>query len=178
VKPKNEEQQDPTLLATVSRSTTSYTDPTYHVSDGYTDDLLQYDVRSHFSVNNSYSAPDWHSQFGFAPPPEERRLLAFAEQPELKPTKNRIDNFPNPFNPTTVISFDLPWPSDVELVVYDYVGREVAALVNGYRGVGRHEVTFDGARLSSGVYIYKLIATPLTGSHQPFMQVKRMILSK
>jgi hypothetical protein len=67
-------------------------------------------------------------------------------------------NYPNPFNPTTTIKFELPKSSDVKLSVYDVLGREVSMLVNEKRNAGVHEVTFDGANLASGVYIYRLTA--------------------
>jgi hypothetical protein len=67
-------------------------------------------------------------------------------------------NFPNPFNPTTTIRFQLPAASDVKLVVYDLLGREVAVLVNESKGRGRYEVTFDGTNISSGMYIYRMTA--------------------
>ncbi len=66
--------------------------------------------------------------------------------------------YPNPFNPTTVLSYKLQDASFVNLTVYDINGRQVAELVNGWRDMGVHEVTFDGANLSSGVYIYRLEA--------------------
>jgi hypothetical protein len=66
---------------------------------------------------------------------------------------------PNPFNPSTVISYQLSVVSFVNLAVYDVSGRLVAELVNGWRDMGAHEVTFDGSGLASGVYIYRLEAS-------------------
>ena len=65
-------------------------------------------------------------------------------------------NYPNPFNPTTVISFDLSQVSNVELKVFDTLGREVTTLVNNKVNAGYHEYTFDASGLSSGVYFYEL----------------------
>jgi len=65
---------------------------------------------------------------------------------------------PNPFNPSTVISYKLPTANYVSLKVFDIQGREIATLVDGYRSAGSHEVTFDGSGLASGVYIYRLEA--------------------
>ena len=67
-------------------------------------------------------------------------------------------NYPNPFNPSTEIEFDLPVTSHVELRVYNILGVEVAVPVNGTVAAGTHRVSFDGSRLPSGVYIYRLLA--------------------
>ena len=92
-----------------------------------------------------------------------------------------LQNYPNPFNPKTSIRFSVPTMtgrdgqapgiSDVKLVVYDLLGREVATLVNERKAAGSYEVPFDGTDLSSGVYIYRLSA----GSS---VQSKTMILLK
>jgi mannose/cellobiose epimerase-like protein (N-acyl-D-glucosamine 2-epimerase family) len=80
-------------------------------------------------------------------------------------------NFPNPFNPTTVIRYQLSEVSDVRLVVFDLLGREISTLVNAREPAGRYDVRFDGAGLSSGIYFYRLIAGSQT-------QTKRMVLIK
>ncbi|MBK8983851.1 MAG: T9SS type A sorting domain-containing protein [Ignavibacteria bacterium] len=67
-------------------------------------------------------------------------------------------NFPNPFNPETVISYGLPVTGFVKLSVYDILGNEVAELVNEKQYAGRYEVKFDGSNIASGVYFYKLTA--------------------
>lgn len=66
-------------------------------------------------------------------------------------------NYPNPFNPSTVISYQLPVSSDVQLEVFDMVGRRVAVLVNDRVAAGTHEVNFDATELSSGMYLYRVI---------------------
>lgn len=70
---------------------------------------------------------------------------------------NLIQNFPNPFNPSTIIRFELPDANDVRLDVYDMLGRRVAQLINDRMTAGRHEITFDASNLASGVYMYRLI---------------------
>jgi hypothetical protein len=70
-------------------------------------------------------------------------------------------NYPNPFNPTTSIRYSVasrqsPAASSVKLVVHDLLGREVAVLVNEMKQPGSYDVTFDGSRLPSGVYFYRL----------------------
>jgi len=80
-------------------------------------------------------------------------------------------NYPNPFNPSTTIRYELPKASQVNLSVYDMLGREVSVLVNERREVGVHKVKFDGSYLSSGVYFYRLQAGD-------FVQTKKFVLSK
>jgi len=65
---------------------------------------------------------------------------------------------PNPFNPTTVLSYELRVASCTSLTVFDVQGRKVATLVDGFRDAGLHQVTFDASNLASGVYLYKLEA--------------------
>jgi hypothetical protein len=65
-------------------------------------------------------------------------------------------NFPNPFNPTTIIRFDLPAEGFVKGVVYDILGREVATLLNDEMSAGSHQVTFNAAGIPSGVYFFRL----------------------
>lgn len=67
-------------------------------------------------------------------------------------------NYPNPFNPTTVIQYHLPSPCFVTLIVYDVLGRRIATLVEKNQRAGTHTVTFNGNRLSSGIYFYSLKA--------------------
>lgn len=78
--------------------------------------------------------------------------------------KLNSDIHPNPFNPTTTISFTLPNAMQVNLSIYNISGRLVETLVNGWRDAGTHEVTFDGSNLASGVYIYCLQAGEYSSS--------------
>lgn len=80
-------------------------------------------------------------------------------------------NFPNPFNPSTTISFRLPKGENVKLTVYDNLGKKVAVLLEGYKTEGEHRVSFNGGRYSSGVYFYSLTAGTNTVT-------KRMVLTK
>lgn len=73
-------------------------------------------------------------------------------------------NFPNPFNPETSISFDLAEASVVKLSVYNVAGQEVATLADGNLSAGSHTISFDGANLTSGVYLYRLTAGEFTAT--------------
>jgi len=80
-------------------------------------------------------------------------------------------NYPNPFNPMTTIEFGLPVPSQVELVVYDITGRQVALLVDGIRTAGNHAIQFDAAQMPSGLYFYQLTA-------DGYISTRKMMLVK
>ena len=67
-------------------------------------------------------------------------------------------NFPNPFNPSTVITFDVKDVHDVKLQIFDLSGRLVKTLVNNKTSPGRHQVVFDASSLSSGVYLLRMQA--------------------
>ena len=86
-------------------------------------------------------------------------------------------NYPNPFNPSTTIKFDLPKSSFVTLKVYNILGQEVATLVNGEQTAGYKSVKFDGTKLSSSLYFYRLTAgSPSTSSGQRYFETKKLIL--
>jgi hypothetical protein len=99
------------------------------------------------------------------------------------PNKYSIDqNFPNPFNPTTGITFSLPKISKVTVAVYNILGQQVATLINSELGVGDHKVVWNGVDASgmsvgSGVYFYKISANSLDNTSK-FSSVKKMLLIK
>ncbi len=80
-------------------------------------------------------------------------------------------NYPNPFNPETIIRYEIPKSTFVTLNVYNITGQLVATLVNEQQNTGRYSVTWNGSNVSSGVYIYRLIA----GN---YVSVKKAILLK
>lgn len=81
------------------------------------------------------------------------------------------DNYPNPFNPTTKINYELPENANVSLKVFDITGKEVASLVNGNQNAGKYTVAWNASQYSSGIYFYKIVA-------KDFVKVKKMTLVK
>lgn len=80
-------------------------------------------------------------------------------------------NYPNPFNPSTKIRFDLPKSSFVKITVFDVIGREVDIPINQNLEAGKFEMNFNAAKLTSGVYFYKIQAGDFTA-------VKKMLVVK
>lgn len=95
-----------------------------------------------------------------------------------------LNNFPNPFNPETVISFNLNSPGRVNLSVYDITGKEVAVLLNSRLEEGNHKAGFNsrisefGTEFSSGVYFYRLTVIPDNPGSESFTLIRQMILLK
>jgi hypothetical protein len=91
-------------------------------------------------------------------------------------SKNKIpttyalrQNFPNPFNPTTMINYELPITNDVDLSIYNLLGQKVVTLVLGKKNAGYHQVKWDASGFASGIYYYKI-------ESGEFVDVKKMIL--
>ncbi|TKJ37243.1 hypothetical protein CEE37_14110 [candidate division LCP-89 bacterium B3_LCP] len=117
---------------------------------------------------------EWVDQWLNSGEPFEEFLVRI---PDVTPERfSLLQAHPNPFNPLTAISYQLPDANLVNLSVYDISGCLVAELVNGWRDAGVHEVTFDGSGLASGIYLYHLETsgsgtTPTTG-------IGKMVLMK
>lgn len=90
---------------------------------------------------------------------------------ELPKTWELSQNFPNPFNPTTVIRFALPVAGQTALKLYDITGAQIKVLVSEELPSGKHEVVFDASSLASGVYFYRL-ETPGFSATRKMMLVK------
>ena len=93
------------------------------------------------------------------------------DQVVLQPSSYSLFSYPNPFNPSTTIVYDLPQSRHISLRVFDLRGREVVVLNEGFVEAGSHHVTFDGVGLASGIYFARLDAGP-------FSQTKKLMLLK
>ena len=80
-------------------------------------------------------------------------------------------NYPNPSNPTTTITYIIPNRSHVTLSVYNTLGQRVVELVNGEKAAGAYDVTFDASGLVSGVYLYRMEAGSI-------VQTKKLVVVK
>ncbi len=94
-----------------------------------------------------------------------------ASKSDAPQTFSLAQNYPNPFNPSTTISFSLPSQSFVSLKVFDIIGREVATIVSEEMPAGTYTRQWNAAKMSSGIYFYRLQAGSYT-------QTKKLVLLK
>jgi hypothetical protein len=80
-----------------------------------------------------------------------------------------FQNYPNPFNPVTMIKYQIPINSDVELSIYNLLGQKVTTMVNEHQQAGFHQVEWDASGISSGVYFYQLVSGE-------YREVRKMML--
>ncbi|MCH7574937.1 MAG: T9SS type A sorting domain-containing protein [Candidatus Marinimicrobia bacterium] len=112
-----------------------------------------------FSHNTDFTDIEWP----YSP------LFVAPENNGLPESFNLAQNYPNPFNPSTILRFDLPQASTIKLVVYDLLGREIAALADRQMSPGYHSLAWDGRssdgrEVPSGIYIARLVAPGYTKS--------------
>jgi hypothetical protein len=100
------------------------------------------------------------------------------EENKKPPTQFKLNNnYPNPFNPTTTISYNIPELSQVTITVYNLLGEIVEELIDLPHKPGLHKIDFDSTNLSSGVYFYALKANSIRNSIT-YYNVKKMIVIK
>ncbi|MDP4115243.1 MAG: T9SS type A sorting domain-containing protein, partial [Bacteroidota bacterium] len=151
------------VLGTTSNN--YYIDNEYLYTNPYGDFHLTYRIRAK-DLNNQYS-----TYSDEATSRAEGNGLFKKATLKLSTESTLNQNFPNPFNPSTEIEFTIRKASQVKLTVYDVLGNEVAVLVNGMKNPGNYRAQFDGNKLASGIYIYKLVT-----SEQQI--VRKMLLAK
>ena len=170
VKYDKQATSSPTLIATVNRGTTTFVDYDYAGTNlGFTKWILWYDVRPYYSIEQTYSDTSWVLVFSNGPLAKKGTSLAANTTGNV--VENKIENYPNPFNPSTVIAYQIVKQGHVSLKVYDGLGKEIAELVNKEQTKGKYSVVFKADNLASGIYFYKIIANGFT-------ETKKMILTK
>lgn len=109
----------------------------------------------------------------------EMFLLTMPGGPQTPSLPSRMildQNFPNPFNPSTVISYSLPARAFVRLVVFDLLGRELSVLAQSEEDAGSHRVVWDASNVSGGVYYYRLEAVDIADPSRTASDTKKMFL--
>jgi hypothetical protein len=118
-------------------------------------------------VNNQETIPA-----GIIPDGNVLYRTAGEDQPDATPQIFALyPNYPNPFNPSTVISFALPKDAHVTLAIFNVIGQRVSTLVDERVEAGRYQISWDASGLPSGVYYYQLKA-------EGFVRTNKMILAK
>lgn len=101
-----------------------------------------------------------------------KRTVGITQISEIVPDKFALyHNFPNPFNPTTNIKFDVPELTNVKISIYDISGKEVASLVNKQMSAGSYTADWNAANFSSGIYFYRMTT-------DKFVETRKMMLIK
>jgi hypothetical protein len=161
-------------LTPTAISSTSYTDNTWTIvtpTPFIEFQQARYDVKV-VDLANNYSEPASVYIYVGGDNPSKTAIRDDISDEPNKPAKFDLSaNYPNPFNPVTLITYALPEDVHVLIKVFDVLGREVATLVNGFEKAGYKEVSFDASNLPSGTYFYKIIAGK-------FSEVKKMMLLK
>jgi len=155
------------IIGTVNRGTTSFIDYEYLYVGNGGDTQLQYDVQPYYSVESTYSDPDW-LLIGADEALLQKSLQDEGNEKKDIPLCYKIDNYPNPFNPSTNISYQIPSAGFVTIKVYDILGKEIADLVNENKQAGYYNVSFNAGNLPSGIYIYTI-------QTNGFVQSKKML---
>ena len=148
-----------------STASTSFSDPDlqYRVGGPTGQDHASYKLRAKLGSSYSTYSNTWYCQIYPPAPPKLQAAGPFAFALH--------DNYPNPFNPTTTIRYELPTASHVTLTVHDLLGREVATLVEALEEPGYKSVQWNAAGVASGVYLYRLTAGD-------FVQTRKLLVLK
>ncbi|KUO62957.1 hypothetical protein APF79_14330 [bacterium BRH_c32] len=140
----------PVLVGSVNRGVQQFIDPDYYLANWKQFDRVEYDPRPYYSIEGTSATPLFVEIYGIQLKESEENQIT--EKKNI-PTEFTITNYPNPFNTTTTIKYQLPITSNVVIRVFDITGKEVAVLVNEKKEAGYYNVNFDGGNLSSGIYI-------------------------
>ncbi|PKL87212.1 MAG: hypothetical protein CVV23_16495 [Ignavibacteriae bacterium HGW-Ignavibacteriae-2] len=168
------------LVATVPRGTTSWQDADYIIGEGQnTEFRIDYSVCAYYSINQTTSEIIYQRVAANLPPAANKQTAENELQDKNIIVDNySVSNYPNPFNPETTISYQLPEQGHVTIKVYDMLGKEVAELVNGIKDMGIYTAIFDACNLSTGIYVYSIQVKGLEENSKGFTASKKMLLIK
>lgn len=165
-------QSDYDSIATVSKEYTSYQDMGRTIASGG-DGTFRYRVKAYDDGGNS---SDNSAYVSFNCETRHQKAAGGAEE-DLPSVLALHPCFPNPFNPTTEVRFDLPEPATVSLAVYDLLGRKVADLASGSYEAGYHKAVWNAADMSSGVYLARFSVVNELGN-SVYTKTNKLVLMK
>jgi len=127
------------------------------------------ELKNHTRNNSHYSS--WDASSGNGTPGGVNSVFtSISEKSNIQPSNFRLyQNYPNPFNPSTNITFEIPARNHVTISVYNLLGERVAILANGVYAAGSFTVKFDGARLSSGLYLIRMQSENFIGTNKALL---------
>ncbi|MBL1214220.1 MAG: T9SS type A sorting domain-containing protein [Ignavibacteriae bacterium] len=149
-------------VATVNHPITTWLDYDYYVNGNGTNKLF-YKVSAVDYPTNKESAKsdyDWLWWNKYLQKKGENSEQLLVSEYKL------FSNFPNPFNPSTIIKYQIPESGFVQLKVYNVLGKEVTTLVNGVQEQGSYSAPFDASELAAGVYLYSIRVNDFSKSHK------------
>lgn len=161
-------------LASVGAGQTSYTDESWNVGNSPEYGLTRYVVRA-YDAGGNLSIES--GSVGFACQNGFQWKAAAGSVSELPIVLALHDPYPNPFNPITVLQFDLPEPGTVSLAVYDLLGRKVADLASGYHQAGYYPIVWNAADMASGVYLARFNVVNELGN-TVYTKTNKLVLMK
>ncbi|MDP2885188.1 MAG: FlgD immunoglobulin-like domain containing protein [Ignavibacteria bacterium] len=172
---------NPVQVTTVSNDVQSWTDYDVTITGTSSDSLFTYSVQCYYSPSGTWSDEASAIVWATYSPRIEMPTLPALHQ-AIIPTSFSVGNYPNPFNPSTTISYTLPKDASIRLEVFDVMGRKVTTLVNVSRSPGYYSVVWNGTdqtgrEVSSGVYLYQFAATPSNGD-KVFKQSGKLVLTR
>jgi len=162
-----------TLIATVNG--TSYNDPDI-IKSKQAMELVSYAIKGYYSPSQTWTKEPWWStsfwgELMFKMNGNNDEKFDISKIESDLPTEFSTGNYPNPFNPTTQIKYEIPVECMVKIDVYNSIGKKVKTLVNENKAPGKYVVSFDASDLSSGMYIYTIKAGK-------FIKSEKMLLIK
>jgi hypothetical protein len=167
----------------VSSGVQSWTDPVY-VYSANADTMLRYRVYAWYSSNGVTGLSDaayLGVTYGI---PNNSAVMPIGALAGGVPIAKEfsVGSYPNPFNPSTTINYELAKDASVKMEIYDAMGRKVKTLLDGSRSVGYYSVVWNGRNdqgmdVASGVYLYRFVASPTNGE-KPFTQSGKLVLMK
>lgn len=163
-------------MAVVNRGTTSWIDHDYYVSSNYGDQTLYYDVRAFYATEGTYADPwyEWATLGTGSIGTAEKGVV----RNEQIPTTYGLRAHPNPFNPATTVTFDLPDDAEVSLTVFDVLGRKVADLAGGEMRAGSYSVRWESGlgNAAGGIYFVRYVALDQQGNARHASSAKLLLL--
>lgn len=150
----------------------------FHIVSKTQDDITiteqnAYGVQLEFEAGKNYRNSDFQSGIALVSEIQNKEIFSERdyETSSSKESYFNISNYPNPFNPTTTITFNLPQPTSVTLSIYDRLGREVTVLIDQNMDAGEHSVEFNASEYPSGIYFYRIKTPEKT-------EVRKMLFTK